>query len=374
MKPASMKSVKGGASSHIRPCKVSFCDKHNMRLDSHPSNRNIHSEFSKKNTVWVDPAVPNLVALDKRIRKDYFKYNGRKLPTSGPTKASPIKETVTIMPSGDPLTDEIQKRITDRIEKRFGVRCIRRYNHRDEFCKETRTFNWHGHEVWDFFDYRSHRIIQLNRRDMREWQDIVAEETGMPRGNPAEKTHRTWLTATEYKIQEIEKDYLKKQEALECVGEEVSQEFILKESLEKHNEALSLENQKLKAKNDEAQKRYEEKKKLAAEIDNQIKNEIQSILDKYLEPGYVLVDYRIISKRKESISPYGKVENYEDLSYVIVVNSPGGKPLEAEIKQDDYYRSNNKAIMAISRFFFGMPPFHKKVVTAYKKGKITLTK
>ena len=166
----SIKSVKGGASTHTRPCKITYCDKHNLRLDETPSNKNIRPELSVRNSSWVDPSVPNLVALDKKIRKDYFMYHGRHLPSRGPSKASPIKESVTRMPNGEITTDEIHERITNRIEKEFGIRCIRRYNHRDEFCEETGTFNFHGHEVWDFYDYEQHRIVPLDRAQMRRWQ------------------------------------------------------------------------------------------------------------------------------------------------------------------------------------------------------------
>ena len=199
-------SVKGGASSHLRPCKVSFCDIHNERLDENPSNKNIRPEYSPNNSVWKDPYVPSLVALDRQIREDYFQAHGRHLPERGPSKASPLKESVTLMPDGGKDTDDIQRRIVARLEKKFNIRCVRRYNHRDEYCEETQSYNWHGHEIWDMYDHENHRMIKLSRDDCREWQDIVAEETGMPRGNPAYETRRKWLSATEYKIKQKEEE------------------------------------------------------------------------------------------------------------------------------------------------------------------------
>lgn len=211
-------SVKGGASSHLRPCKVSFCDIHNERLDENPSNKNIRPEYSPNNSVWKDPCVPSLVALDRQIREDYYRAHGRHLPERGPSKASPLKESVTLMPHGGKDTDEIQKRIVARLEKKFHIHCVRRYNHRDEYCEEIQSYNWHGHEIWVMYDYENQRMITLSRDDCREWQDIVAEETGMPRGNPAYETRRKWLSATEYKIKQ-------KEEALE----ELEKEIALKE-------------------------------------------------------------------------------------------------------------------------------------------------
>ena len=200
MAKAKMNSKKGGASSHLRPCKTAYCDKHNERKDMNPSNSNIRPEFSKNNSVWKADDVPNLVTLDRQIRKDYYDAHERHMPDRGPSKASPLKESVTLMPDGSKDTDEIQRRIVERIEKEFGIRCIRMYNHRDEYCDETGEYNWHGHEVWDMYDHKNHRMLTLSRADCRKWQDIVAEETGMPRGNPAYETRRKWLSANEYKI------------------------------------------------------------------------------------------------------------------------------------------------------------------------------
>ena len=200
MAKAKMNSKKGGASSHLRPCKTAYCDKHNERKDMNPSNSNIRPEFSKNNSVWKADDVPNLVTLDRQIRKDYYDAHERHMPDRGPSKASPLKESVTLMPNGSKETDEIQRRIVERIEKEFGIRCIRMYNHRDEYCEETGEYNWHGHEVWDMYDHENHRMLALSRADCRKWQDIVAEETGMPRGNPAYETRRKWLSANEYKI------------------------------------------------------------------------------------------------------------------------------------------------------------------------------
>lgn len=219
-------SVKGGASSHLRPCKVAYCDKHNERLDRNPSNSNIRPEYSANNSVWKDPDVPNLVTLDRQIRNDYFKAHGRHMPNRGTSKASPIKESVTLMPNGSKDTDAIHYRITERMEKEFGIRCIRRFNHRDEYCDETGEFNWHGHEVWDMYDHENHRMVALTRDDCRKWQDIVAQETGMPRGNPAYETRRKWLTANEYKIKKQNESIAEKEAKIETLNNQIREKDV----------------------------------------------------------------------------------------------------------------------------------------------------
>ena len=216
-----MNSKKGGASSHLRPCKTAYCDKHNERKDKNPSNSNIRPEFSKNNSVWKADDVPNLVTLDRQIRKDYYEAHGRHMPDRGPSKASPLKESVTLMPDGSKKTDEIQRMIVERIEKEFGIRCIRMYNHRDEYCDETGEYNWHGHEVWDMYDHKKHRMVTLSRADCRKWQDIVAEETGMPRGNPAYETRRKWLSANEYKIKKQNESIDEKKAEIETLQNQI---------------------------------------------------------------------------------------------------------------------------------------------------------
>ena len=223
MAKAKMNSKKGGASSHLRPCKTAYCDKHNERKDKNPSNSNIRPEFSKNNSVWKADDVPNLVTLDRQIRKDYYEAHGRHMPDRGPSKASPLKESVTLMPDGSKKTDEIQRMIVERIEKEFGIRCIRMYNHRDEYCDETGEFNWHGHEVWDMYDHENHRMLALSRADCRKWQDIVAEETGMPRGNPAYETRRKWLSANEYKIKKQNESIDEKKAEIETLQNQIRQ-------------------------------------------------------------------------------------------------------------------------------------------------------
>ena len=223
MAKAKMNSKKGGASSHLRPCKTAYCDKHNERKDKNPSNSNIRPEFSKNNSVWKAEDVPNLVTLDRQIRKDYYVAHERHMPDRGPSKASPLKESVTLMPNGSKETDEIQRRIVERIEKEFGIRCIRMYNHRDEYCEETGEYNWHGHEVWDMYDHENHRMLALSRADCRKWQDIVAEETGMPRGNPAYETRRKWLSANEYKIKKQNESIDEKKAEIETLQNQIRQ-------------------------------------------------------------------------------------------------------------------------------------------------------
>ena len=398
MAKARINSKKGGASSHLRPCKVAYCDKHNERLDENPSNKNIRPEFSTRNSVWKDPDVPNLVTLDRQIRKDYFIHNNRHMPNRGPSKASPLKESVTLMPNGDFATDEIQKKIVARIEEEFGIRCIRMYNHRDEYCDETRGYNWHGHEVWDMYDHENHRMRSISRADCRKWQDIVAEETGMPRGNPAYETRRKWLSATEYKIKmqeeaikEKSEEIEKKEEALTLVSMNVDQEFNLKDALEKYNdelleenEALDKRNAQLKGQNGQLQQQNDQlrqrnewletegKKKseiieIAKSVENMVKGEIQNIFDTFSRRRTVVTDFRI-ARGEEIAHPVGGIsyDNNHD-QYEVDVMTDDGHASTIIIDQNDYFSPDKDIIhKQIASLFLALDEKKKKVLDATK--------
>jgi hypothetical protein len=371
--------MKGGASSHLRPCKVAYCDKHNTREDETPSNKNIRPEFSQKNTSWADPNVQNLVALDRQIRKDYFKNHGRNLPARGPSKASPIKESVTLMPNGSRQTDEIEKRIVARIERAFGIRCLRCFIHRDEYCEETGTFNWHCHEVWDMYDYSRHRIVQLSRKDLRKWQDIVAEETGMPRGIPSYETGRKWLAANDYKLEMLleeiekkEKEIMEKEEELERIGMDVEQEFMLKESLERHNAGLAAERKDSEKRIKELSiqsGREEDKIRLAGRISKPILEKLQSICNQYSSDPLQVEDFHITENRLECLSPTGEKSQLTKYSYDIIVTDAQNNHRRIVVNQDDFYQSSSKLKQKISLLFLKLPGITKDILKEIKPKK-----
>lgn len=298
MAKAKMNSKKGGASSHLRPCKTAYCDKHNERKDKNPSNSNIRPEFSKNNSVWKADDVPNLVTLDRQIRKDYHEAHGRHMPDRGPSKASPLKESVTLMPDGSKKTDEIQRMIVERIEKEFGIRCIRMYNHRDEYCDETGEFNWHGHEVWDMYDHENHRMVTLSRTDCRKWQDIVAEETGMPRGNPAYETRRKWLSANEYKIKKQNESIDEKKAEIETLQNQIRQKEELAK-MAKNPFARVIAGVKTKMSGNYSQEEVSEMMaKAKAEADERVRN-VQEQADKAMDAMAEEANAKVLAAQNE---------------------------------------------------------------------------
>ena len=299
MAKAKMNSKKGGASSHLRPCKTAYCDKHNERKDMNPSNSNIRPEFSKNNSVWKADDVPNLVTLDRQIRKDYYDAHERHMPDRGPSKASPLKESVTLMPDGSKDTDEIQRRIVERIEKEFGIRCIRMYNHRDEYCDETGEYNWHGHEVWDMYDHKNHRMLTLSRADCRKWQDIVAEETGMPRGNPAYETRRKWLSANEYKIKKQNESIDEKKAEIETLQNQIREKEEELAKMAKNPFARVIAGVKTKMADNYSQEEVSEMMaKVKAEADERVRT-VQEQADKAMDAMAEEANAKVLATQNE---------------------------------------------------------------------------
>lgn len=378
-------SKKGGASSHLRPCKVSFSDKHNERLDEHPTNRNIRPEYSANNSTWKASDCPNLVKLDRQIRNDFFIFNKRHLPGRGKSKASPLKESVTLMPNGDKGTDEVLIRIIDRIEKEFGIRCIRWYNHRDEFCEETNTFNWHSHEVWDMYDHENHRMIMLSRNDCRKWQDIVAEETGMPRGNPAYETHRKGLSANEYKlrcqqakIDEQEKIIAKNEEKIENTEDEFDAQLNLKESLDKHirkleseKAELKKEKERLEEKNKELIKTYktfEAAFSIGKKLNRSIVAQLQDVFDRTSDEPMEVVGFFIETQMMNLISPTGQSIEHEVDKYVVKYKNSQGEIHSVVANKDDFYKASNHSLQrGISQLFANLNSHQMSVLKAVKQ-------
>lgn len=378
-------SKKGGASSHLRPCKVAFCDKHNERLDANPSNKNIRPQFSVNNSTWKAPDCPNLVTLDRQIRKDYLANNGRHLPNRGASKASPLKESVTLMPGGGKDTDIIQQRIIARVEKEFGIRCIRRYNHRDEYCEETGTFNWHGHEVWDMYDHERHRMIVLSRNDCRKWQDIVAEETGMPRGTPAYETRRKWLSANEYKlrcqqakIDEQEKIIAKNEEKIENTEDEFDAQLNLKESLDKHirkleseKAELKKEKERLEEKNKELIKTYktfEAAFSIGKKLNRSIVAQLQDVFDRTSDEPMEVVGFFIETQMMNLISPTGQPIEHEVDKYVVKYKNSQGEIHSVVANKDDFYKASNHSLQrGISQLFANLNSHQMSVLKAVKQ-------
>ena len=64
--------------------------------------------------------------------------------------------------------------------------------------------NSHAHVLWDCIDHATGKAVRPTRSAFSRMQDLLAESTGMERGNKAKDTGRTRRSASEQRIHSLE--------------------------------------------------------------------------------------------------------------------------------------------------------------------------
>ncbi len=139
----------------------------------------------------------SVASAKQAVKEKYENTTGQKMQK----KASPIREGVLLIAEHHTAKD--LERLAQEIEKRFGIRTIQGYCHKDEghYEKTTREWkpNYHAHMIFNWTDEKTGKSVRMNREDMAELQTIVAEGLGLERGQNSSKKH---LKAMEYKTQQ----------------------------------------------------------------------------------------------------------------------------------------------------------------------------
>lgn len=178
------------ASINFKPVK-SNSEHHNLRrakLDY------VHEDLLWKNEVWrTDEINPRLSSI-RQLYKEKVGQNMQK-------KATPIREAVVNIKS-DTTIDDL-KALADDLRREKGIDCFQIHVHRDE-GKSIDDINYHAHMVFDWQNKATGKSFKLNRQDISEIQDIVAERLKMERGERKENTNRQRLEAVEYKAHQEE--------------------------------------------------------------------------------------------------------------------------------------------------------------------------
>lgn len=235
------------ASIHIEPIKSSS-EVHNNRLKKFDY---VREDLSEKNEKWEERGVSE---VRREIEEKYFLNVGQKMQK----KAEPIREGVVLLKPEHTMADLF--RLKEELYKRLGIKTFQIYIHKDEgHWKKTEEGvkdhwipNLHAHLVFDWTDEKG-KNLRLNRKQMSQIQDIVADTLGMERGQKATVTGRKHLNPLEYKVKvmldEIEEMkekkevFEKKKEYLEFqmqeAGENLGQLERDKTTLEKELQILS---------------------------------------------------------------------------------------------------------------------------------------
>ena len=129
-------------------------------------------------------------------------------PKKMPKNSEPIREGVAVITEA--TTMEQMKTLANQIEQRWGIKTKAIYAHLDEGHEHLVTdkdhqqgkyldsaegstiflWNHHAHYVFDWTDHETGQCINLNRHDMSELQDMLANALKMERGKKSDKKWR----------------------------------------------------------------------------------------------------------------------------------------------------------------------------------------
>ena len=277
-------------SIHICAAKYG-AEKHNRR---EKEMKHVHSEYSHLNKSWE---ANDFKSVADEIRKAKERYschhfcrkakldeNGKQLtmpaydkktgnpivdPTSGlpklvpvweldlskpkkmPNNAEPIREGVAVITEA--TTMDQMKTLAEQIELRWGIKTKAIYAHLDEghehlvtdkdhqqgkyldFQEGSTVFLWnyHAHYVFDWTNHETGQCISLNRHDMSELQDMLANTLKMERGK---KSDKKWRDTHTFKA---EQETLRAKEVAEYTERKKSESKQIQKAIEASNDKLS---------------------------------------------------------------------------------------------------------------------------------------
>lgn len=256
-------SKKGACSAHVEAAKAN-CLEHARREGKVPGYVNPHLTPNNR-TVFEDDLIKtrkSIVPLVKRAEIEYSVKTGQKCQKS----FTPFREDVLKLKEG--ITDEQLMAFKSKAEALTGWKVLGIWLHQDEghahskYIEGDENFqlNIHAHVLYDCQDHTTGKAIRPQRKYFSMRQDLLAESTGMERGNRAADTgirHRKSaqqrILAQEQRISELER--------------------IAREREKKHQEELKEMAKKLK--------KLEEEKVSMEENAMAEGKQIQAIIDKY---------------------------------------------------------------------------------------------
>ena len=211
-------SKKGACSAHVSAAK-SNCLQHARRITV-PSY--VNPRLTKNNrTVFESESIRNrksIMPLVRAAEKLYSEKTGQKCQKS----FTPFREDVLVVKAG--ITNEQLLDYKEKVEKLTGWKVMGIWLHQDEGHFRSKyiegddhfSINYHAHVLYACQDPETGKAIRCTRDYFRLRQDLLAESTGMERGNSAIETgisHRSSL------VQRI----FSQEERLEKLSEKISQ-------------------------------------------------------------------------------------------------------------------------------------------------------
>jgi hypothetical protein len=251
-------------SIHICAAKYG-AEKHNRR---EKAMKHVHSEYSHLNKSWE---ASDFKSVADEIRKAKERYsqkhfcrkviidqNGNKVwsidpskPKKMPKNSEPIREGVAVITEA--TTMEQMQQLAQQIEQRWGIKTRGIWAHLDEGHEHLVTdkdhqkgkyldtsegstiflWNYHAHYLFDWTNHETGQCINLNRHDMSELQDMLANTFKMERGK---KSDKKWRDAHTFKA---EQEKLLAKEAAEYVERKKSESKALSKAIEDGSRKLA---------------------------------------------------------------------------------------------------------------------------------------
>ncbi len=242
----------------IHVCAAKYgAEKHNRR---EKEMKHVHSEYSHLNKSWEANDFKSVADEIRKAKERYSSHhfcrkakldeNGKQLtmpacdkktgnpivdprtglqkvvpeweldlskPKKMPKNSEPIREGVAVITEA--TTMEQMKSLANQIEQRWGIKTKAIYAHLDEGHEHLVTdkdhqqgkyldsaegstiflWNHHAHYVFDWTDHETGQCINLNRHDMSELQDMLANALKMERGK---KSDKKWRDAHTFKAEQ----------------------------------------------------------------------------------------------------------------------------------------------------------------------------
>ena len=276
----------------IHVCAAKYgAEKHNRR---EKEMKHVHSEYSHLNKYWEANDFKSVADEIRKAKERYSSHhfcrkakldeNGKQLtmsaydkrtgnpivdprtghqkvvpeweldlskPKKMPKNSEPIREGVAVITEA--TTMEQMKTLANQIEQRWGIKTKAIYAHLDEGHEHLVTdkdhqqgkyldseegstiflWNHHAHYVFDWTDHETGQCINLNRHDMSELQDMLANALKMERGK---KSNKKWRDAHTFKA---EQEALRAKEVAEYTERKKEESRQIQKKIEAGNRKLT---------------------------------------------------------------------------------------------------------------------------------------
>lgn len=268
-------SKKGACSSNTQTAKAN-CLAHNRRDNSTekvPSYVNQNRSHLNR-TIFEDELIKgrkSIVPLIHAAEKLYTEKTGQKCQKS----FAPFREACLHFKEG--ITDEQLMDFKSKVERETEWKVIGIWLHEDEGHAKSKyiegeegfEINHHAHVLFSCQDLTTGKAIRADRKKLSKMQDILAEATGMERGNKASETGRRHRSAMEQRI------YIQEQriaELEECTREMETEMAVVEEKRKELWKEFSFVSKKNKEQSSILYSKTKELEKVNSSLSNGLKD------------------------------------------------------------------------------------------------------